>query len=174
MPPLKTSAVLLLLAVAACGKATPQVHSVGHHRVVCKPLGLALESVPTGFTASVTADVLRLTRVDGAVLTIARGTDGQASADLTAAVTAEKARLLALPSGSYLGFVELLSHLGRGYLTRGRYRQGAAEMEEIRVFAVHPREPQRAIVLSYIYSASSSSQARADEALSVLAKIMGA
>jgi len=173
MPPLKTSAVLLLLAVAACGKATPPVQSTARHRVVCKPLGLALESVPAGFTASVTADVLRLTRADGAVLTIARGTGGQASADLTAAVTAEKARLLALPSGSYLGFVELLSHLGRGYLTRGRYRQGKVEMEEIRVFAVHPREPQRAIVLSYVYPAASSKQERADQALSVLAKVTG-
>jgi hypothetical protein len=140
--------------------------------VVNKALGVSLAGVPSGFTAAPpTSDAVRLTRADGSVLVLARGTGGQAGADLAAAVAAEETRIAGLPGGRYFGAVEVLCQLGRVQLTRGRYVEDGTEREEIRVFAVHPRTRGGSLVLSYVYPASGSSRERLDQALAVLARV---
>jgi hypothetical protein len=170
-------ALLLLMMIAGGCRRAPvpppfDPNAPGPGWVVNKALGVSLAGVPPGFTAAPpAADALRLTRADGSVLVLARGTGGQAGADLTAAVAAEAARIAGLPGGRYFGVVEVLCQLGRVQLTRGRYQEGETEREEIRVFAVHPRERGHSLVLSYVYPASGSSRERLDQALAVLARI---
>jgi hypothetical protein len=176
---LTRGALLLLVIAGGCRRAPPpppfDPNAPGPGWVVNKALGVSLAGVPSGFTAAPpAADALRLTRADGSVLVLARGTGGQAGADLAAAVAAEEARIAGLPGGRYFGAVEVLCQLGRVQMTRGRYRDGGedgAEREEIRVFAVHPRERGHSLVLSYVYPASGSGRERIDQALAVLARI---
>jgi hypothetical protein len=125
--------------------------------------------VPAGFRVVLgERGTLRLTRADGGVAVIARWAGGQ---DWEAAVRAEAARIAALPRGRFLGAIPLLCQLGRVRLTRGRYEQGGTLLEEMRIFAAHPKEPKSAIVLSYVYPAASAGEERLDQALAVLQAI---
>lgn len=168
-------ALLLLMIAGGCRKApVPQYdpNAPGPGWVVNKAVGVSLAGVPPGFTAAPpAADALRLTRADGSVLALARGTGGQAGADLAAAVAAEEARIAGMPGGRYFGAVEVLCQLGRVQMTRGRYQEGGTEREEIRVFAAHPRESGRSLVVSYVYPAAGSGRERIDQTLAVLARI---
>lgn len=168
--PLRVSFLLLLISTGACRKATVstrQAAAPAPRRVESTALGIALAGVPAGFTiAPAAGEALRLERGDGGTLILFRGTDGQ-----TAAVRAEAARIGALPGGRYLGSIELLCQLGRAYLTRGQYQDKGKMIEEMRIFAAHPRAPGRCLILSSTYPAATAGRERVDQALAVLAKI---
>jgi len=66
-------------------------------------------------------------------------------------VNRRKEEMEALPGGQFFGQVELGSHLGPAFNTRGRYTgDDGAEVEEVRIFAVHP-SVNRILYMTYRY-----------------------
>jgi hypothetical protein len=71
--------------------------------------------------------------------------------NLVEAVNARKAELEKMPGGEFLGQIELGSHLGTAYSTRGRFTGEAGRtVEAVRVFAVHPTA-NRLLHMTYRY-----------------------
>ena len=152
-PSVALALVALSLALAACGRGDGDAAPAAAEptRLESPELGIAVE-VPAGapFTAAGTeGGVLRLTsegqtvegdvRLGPATLVYAAGPPQQAGVNLVEAVNQRKAELEQRPDGRFYGQVELGSHLGPAYNTRGSYVDEKGEaVEEVRIFAVHP------------------------------------
>jgi hypothetical protein len=71
--------------------------------------------------------------------------------NLVEAVNARKAELETMPGGEFLGQIELRSHLGTAYSTRGRFTdEKGRTLEAMRIFAVHPTA-NRLLHMTYRY-----------------------
>ena len=96
-----------------------------------------------------------------------------AGVNLVEAVNEQKAAIEARPDGNFLGQVQLMSEvLGNAYSTRGRYTgSGGEEIEEVKLFAVHP-SGDRLLSVTYRYRpAEGGSKARLDQAMAALGLI---
>lgn len=169
---------LLLLPLVACGpsgdggQATP---APAGEPVVNRALGLVLDDPATaGFRLDVNqGETLRLVRpaqgeFGEAVLTFELITP-LANPDLVAAVNQQKADIEARPGGTFLGQVQLGSQIGTAFSTRGRYTgDDGAEVEEIRLFAVHPGG-EKVLALTYRYNpVAGNTKTRTEEVMGAL------
>ena len=96
-----------------------------------------------------------------------------AGVNLVEAVNEQQAAIEARPDGNFLGQVQLMSEvLGNAYSTRGRYTgSGGEEIEEVKLFAVHP-SGDRLLSVTYRYRpAEGGSKARLDQAMAALGLI---
>ena len=172
---------VVLLAAAGCGPRqegmTTGVESTEPERVENPALGIALVG-PQAAGFDVVAN-------EGETLTLVRHATGEeaeatviydasppqvAGVNLVEAVNEQKAAIEARPGGSFLGQVQLMSELlGNAYSTRGRYTgSGGEEIEEVKLFAVHP-SGDRLLSVTYRYRpAEGGSKARLDQAMAAL------
>ncbi len=167
------AAAVAAVLVAACGGGPGEETAPQH--VVNQELGIALDiPADAGFTvAENRGDVLRLASAGGADLgpgtvTFAAGPLRTAGVNLVEAVNDRKQEIEAA-GGQFLGQIELGSQLGPAYSTRGRLpADGGQEVEEIRIFAVHP-SGDRLLWLTYRYTPRpGETRARVDQALEVM------
>jgi hypothetical protein len=77
-----------------------------------------------------------------------------------------------MPGGSYLGNRELVTPIGAAFTARARYQADGREVEETKVFAVHPAG-DRLLIVSYVYPAGGDSQERVQQLLLLLGEIEG-
>lgn len=174
-----TSVFLLTLLLTACGG--------GHEEGAGSPAlpanevaeGVSNEALRVSLT-SVPAS-LRVERNQGSdlVLAPADGRPGRmvvlvsepdlGGVNLPDAVNAHKAEVEER-GGVYRGQIELGGPLGAAYASRGRYPDGEVEMEDFRIFTLHPSGTEL-LTLRYTYPVPDDTEARRDELFAVLGEI---
>lgn len=172
-------ALALLLPLTACGPgggdASPAPTGPAAEPVENAALGIALDPPGgAGFELAVNqGETLRLVHSassDGEPAELTFDVwlqDG--NPNLVAAVNQQQEDVDGRPGGNFLGQVQLGSQLGTAYSTRGRYTgDDGREMEEIRVFAVHPAG-DRLLAMTYRYHPTAgASKQRTEEAMGAL------
>lgn len=162
-------AVALLLVLAACAGGGDAPAVAGEpQRVENESLGIAVV-IPPGSPFELVAN-------EGDEIRLHYSGDGEYAAgevvysafpvqdygvNLYDAVNRRKEEIEARAEGQFFGQGELGSHLGAAFNTRGRYRgEGGEEVEELRIFAVHPTV-NRILHMTYRYPpAPGQTQAR--------------
>jgi hypothetical protein len=133
-------------------------------------LGITLNSIPDGLVleANQGANLILApeTPEHGVLLRFEVGPQ-EAGVNLIAAVQNHQANIEDFPGGKYFGSTELISQLGTAFLSRGQFSSDDGEIEEARVFVIHPAD-QRLLSLIYTYPAGGDSQGRAETLLAVL------
>ena len=185
--PLALSFALLLcaavLTLGACAGGedesaeTPAAGAAGEDTsVVNEELGLRLASTPEGLVVSTNqGSDLILTPADTArpgEMKVLVTTPELGGVNLVAAVNNHKAEMEEL-GGEYRGQTELMGPLGSAYASRGRYTENGQEMEDFRVFTLHP-SGEEMITLHYLYPAPDETEVRRNELLAVLGEIEAA
>lgn len=145
--------VVILGLSFACSKPSAPERSEAT-RVENAALEIALAALPGPFEVAVN---------EGAQLELsAIGTEGPGTVifsveaetaggiNLVAEAEGTQAWFEAQPGGRYFGNLELVTHLGPAFTARGSYREGATEIEELKVFLLHP-SPNRLLTVTYRY-----------------------
>jgi len=88
-----------------------------------------------------------------------------AGVNLVEAVNQRKEELEARPDGRFYGQVELGGPLGTAYSTRGSYSESGEDVEEVRIFAVHPQGDRLLHVTLRYAPVAGQGPARVDQAL---------
>ncbi len=136
-------------------------------------LGISLASLPDAFrVATNEGDELVLVPADPQLEGSLRISVGpkKRGINLVAAVDRHKLRIEHLPAGHFLGRTELGSHLGVAFLSRGRYEEDDAQVEQVSLFVIHP-DGSRRLDLTYTYPAGDDSSERAQQLLGVFAEV---
>lgn len=94
------------------------------------------------------------------------------SVNLKALATAQKEDFESLPGGEFKGNSELVTPGGPAYTARGRYDEDGEDVEEMRVFTLHPRQ-NRPLILRFVYPEGDSTKARIDQLFAVLGELEG-
>jgi hypothetical protein len=172
--------LLLTPAATACspggaggdggGEAVPAAEPT---RVESPGLGLAL-SIPAGSGAEMEEagpEVLRVALAAtedlpaGSTVTYAAEPPQSAGVNLVEAVNQRAQEVEARPEGDFLGQLELGGPLGPAYSTRARFTEEGQEVEEIRIFTVHPAG-DRLLHMTYRYQPDPGlTKQRMDQAL---------
>lgn len=173
-------ALVLALAVVGCGGdgevgsagSSEAEGEVGGPRYESPETGIAIASVPAGFEVlGFSNGALRLSHASGARMAVSTESPELGGVNLVEAVQTHKADVLARESGDYKGQTELMSQFGSAYVSRGRYSEGGAPMEESSTFLLHP-QGDRILRIDYVYPAGEDSAARLqDELFTVLAEV---
>ena len=161
----------LALAVACGGTPEPATEAAAPaQRVENAGLGIALGSVPTGFSLATNAGETLELQPDGErpgklSFTI------QGGHNLVDAVNGHRDSTVTQPDGEYKGQIELGSHLGTAFASRGQYTgEDGATVEDFRIFVLHP-EGRGVLTLIYSYPAGDDTAARRDELLGTLGEV---
>lgn len=173
-----TLALCFTLGLGACGDGAEEPATTAEPtRLESAEVGIAVE-VPAGssFTAQGTdGGVLRLaspgeTTESGVALgpaTLVYDAEPPqvAGVNLVEAVNQRKEELEGRPNGRFYGQVELGGPLGTAYSTRGSYGEGGEDVEEVRIFAVHPQGDRLLHVTLQYAPVQGQGPARVDQAL---------
>lgn len=178
--PMGALVLMVLAASTACRQAEPPVAQNAPQRVDNPGVGISLADVPDGFRlVSNEGDRIVLerasqpgsqTQADSGRVEITATEPKKSGANLVAAVNDQKTEIEGRPEGKFEGQVELASHLGTAYLTRGRWTENGKEMEEMRLFSLHP-EGTRMLVITYTYAVSGDTRDRANQAMDILSEV---
>ena len=177
MTKLATLIALALLAACQSSSPPPEVEDLGPIRIENAALGLAIADLPSIFALSTNSgDSLELQRtgeeIEGA-LWIELETVTDDSVNLVEIVNGQRKIYEALPGGSFSGSRELMLPDGRpGYYSRGRFLEADTEVEEFRIFALHPLE-NRLLTVFYRFPAGTDSADRLNDLLLLVGEIEG-
>jgi len=164
---------LLLLGACARGQGGP---AAGGERVENPALGVAIASLPPRFRViRAGGDRIELEGTSGrgaGRVVIAAGPPETGGINLVEAVRTQKGAFEAMPGGSYLGNRELATPIGTAFTARARYQADGREVEETKVFAIHP-QGDRLLTVSYVYPAGGDSQERVQQLLLLIGEIEG-
>jgi hypothetical protein len=173
-----TLALCFAVVLAACGDGAEEAAAPAEPtRLESPEVGIAVE-VPasSSFRAQGTeGGVLRLAsegeRADSGVdlgpATVVYDAEPPqvAGINLVEAVNQRKAELEARPNGRFYGQAELGGPLGTAYSTRGVYSEGGEEVEEVRIFAIHPQGDRLLHVTLRYVPVQGQGPARVDQAM---------
>lgn len=166
----------LLLPLAACQESEPPPSPAAPQPVESPGAGLRLTDLPEGFrlvSAEEGEIVLeRKPELPPGTAVVTATSEQVAGVNLFDAVNGQKEEIEARPEGRFYGQTELGSHLGPAYLTRGRWTEDGAEMEEMRLFSLHP-QGNRMVVITYDYALSGDTKDRAEHAMEILGLVEG-
>jgi hypothetical protein len=165
----------LLLLPAGCsrqdpGEAVPDATAVTEAETTNQELGITLQSIPEGLVVEVNQGANLIlapeTPEQGVFLKFEVGPQ-EVGVNLVSAVQNHQAHIEDFPGGQYFGSTELISQLGTAFLSRGQFKSEDDEIEEARVFVIHPAG-NRLLSMIYTYPAGGDSQSRAENLLAVL------
>jgi hypothetical protein len=165
----------LLLLPAGCGRQAPDedvpdATAVAEVGTTNQELGITLQNIPEGLVVEANQDANLIlapeTPEQGVFLKFEVGPE-EVGVNLIAAVQSHQAHIEDFPGGKYFGSTELISQLGTAFLSRGQFNSEDDEIEEARVFVIHP-SGNRLLSLIYTYPAGGDSQSRAETLLAVL------
>lgn len=88
-----------------------------------------------------------------------------AGVNLVEAVNRRQDEIEARPDGRFYGQAELGGPLGTAYSTRGGYSEGGEDVEEVRIFAVHPQGDRLLHVTLRYAPVAGQGPARVDQAM---------
>jgi hypothetical protein len=173
-PPL----ILLLLgslAWTACAPKQEESTIRTPERVESESMGIAVADLPADFeVVSNQGPVLELRTVGdsaGGTLVIEVTEELAGGLDLVAAAEAMQEWFEQQPDGQYFGNLELGTPTGPAFTSRGSYRSDQGEVEELRVFALHPSE-NRMVRMTFSYPPGEG-KIRMQQLVSVLGEIEG-
>lgn len=171
-------AILCLGGLVACQTSSPpEPEEPASVRVESPGLGLAIASLPEPFEVVRNDDeTLELRPREGLPpgrLWFENGPVVEGGINLVELVKTQRAAFEALPGGSFSGNNELLLPDGRpAYYSRGRFEENGSQVEEFRIFSVHPIE-NRLLTIFYRYPAGSDSADRLNDLLLVVGEVEG-
>jgi hypothetical protein len=164
----------LLLLPAGCrqkpDEVVPETTATAAVETTNEELGITLQSIPEGMVVEVNqgANLILAPKPHehGVLLKIEVGPH-EVGVNLVAAVKDHQEHIEDFPGGKYFGSTELISHLGTAFLSRGQFRSDMDEIEEARLFVIHPAG-DRLLSLIYTYPAGDDSNGRAETLLALL------
>jgi hypothetical protein len=168
-----------LAALVACQSSSPPPAPE-------EPAAVRVESAELGIAIAALPDVFRVTSNEGGSLELSPREDlpegrlwfdngplVEGGINLVDLVNGQRAEFEALPGGSFSGNNELLLPDGRpAYYSRGRFDEAGSQVEEFRIFAIHPTE-NRLLTVFYRYPAGTDSADRLNDLLLVIGEIEG-
>ena len=175
----KTAIALALTALVGCQSSSPPPEEEEVDlpvRVENPELKLALADIPDVFALETNSGAdMRLTRVGeeitGSLWVEVAGEEVRLN--LVDIVNSQRESYENQPSGSFSGSRELMMADGRpGYYSRGRFLDGEAEVEEFRIFSIHPIQ-NRLVTIFYRYPAGTDSADRLNDLLLVAGELEG-
>lgn len=176
--PYHALALALLLTVSGCA-SEPAPETTSRPGVDNPDLGVSLASVPVGYkVVSNDAAGIHLQRTSPDApgdVWIEAAPEQVAGVNLVAAVNDQKAAIEARPDGRFYGQTGLGSAPNApasAFLTRGRYTdEGGSEVEEIRIFALHPMANRLLSVIYRFPPEGDTSQERAEQAIEIFGEV---
>ncbi|MEE2775816.1 MAG: hypothetical protein VYE73_03520 [Acidobacteriota bacterium] len=177
---IKTAAVVALTFLVACQSSSPPPEEDTADlpvRVENAQLKLALVDVPDVFDVESNSGAeLRLVRtgeeIEGS-LWIEVSDETESGINMVDLVNGQRDLYQARLGGSFSGSRELMMADGRpGYYSRGRFLDGELEVEEFRIFSIHPLE-NRLLTIFYRYPAGADSADRLNDVLLVAGEVEG-
>lgn len=174
---LVVATVAIGLSMVACqggdGAASSEPSEQAAQRVEAPKLGIALAEVPAGVeVVSMDETAIRFSPGDGVagdvVLDVRAPESG--GVNLVAAVQAHQEDIQARTDGSYHGSQELRTQLGPAFTSRGSYASADGAVQELHVYALHPRGDAMLRLLTEFPSDEDPS-ARAQTMLELLAQV---
>ena len=153
--------------------------SIAPERIENTELRIAIAGLPGGYdVAANQGDRLELVREPGlptgrAWVTIGEPVEG--GINLVDIISGQRQEFEALPGGSFNGNGELVLPDGRpAYYSRGRFQdEGGTQVEEFRIWSVHPIESNRLLAVYYRYPAAQDSAQRLEDVLLLVGEIEG-
>jgi len=173
----RLSPIVVLFGMSLVGTAcqAPPSAPAGPQRVENSELGLAIAALPEAFeVVSNQGSDLSLTAPgpNGAgSVEIGVGPTGSTAINLPAEAKATRQYFEALPEGRYFGNLELVAPIGSAFTARGAYDRDGGRVEEIRVFALHPKQ-SRLLTLTFVYPEGEGSE-RMQQLATLLGEIEG-
>lgn len=183
--PFPRSSALLLPALAltffACAREAAPPPAPALVRVELGGAGLAVASVPAAFRLVSSGPVeARFAPAPAAgapvapgelLLTVAPPT--KSGINLIQLVKDSRAEFEGRAGGEFLGQRELVVPWGSAFTARGRFAEGGGQIEELRLFALHPGDMDRLLTVVYRYpmTTAEDSSRRFGEALAVLGEL---
>ncbi len=169
-PALLAATALLVVAAAGCARQqSPAPAAPAGPAVVNADLGIALATLPEGFTVETNqASELVFAPVNPATpgrITFQVGPE-ETGVNLVAAVKAHQAQVESEPDAAYEGARELVGPLGSAFWSRAK----VDGHEEVKLFTIHP-SGNRLLTITYTYPANGDSGQRVQQALDVLAEV---
>jgi hypothetical protein len=161
---------VLLIGCLACSDTTAEPGD--DTAVVNEALDIGLEAVPPPFAVALNeAETLELVTADGSGRVDFRvGPAGQYP-NLKAEAESYGRAFAQRPVGEYHGSLELGTHWGTAYYSRGSWQAEGARREELRIFALHPEASDRLLEVTYLYPAGEG-QERVSQLFGVLAQVL--
>ena len=163
------SGLISIVALAACSQ--PPTETVETARIENQAMEIAIAAIPPGFAviseAGPTIQLERTDQADGARLTIEATAELPGGINLVAEADSMKDWFEQQPDGQYFGNLELGTPNGPAFTARGAYSSGTSQIEELRVFALHPTA-NRMLRMTYTYPPGTGK-----ERLQQLAEVLG-
>lgn len=165
------TAILVPIAITAIGCAEPPPEPAPVQRIENHELGIAIANVPSPFVIDSNEGAVLELRAPGdlseGVLFFETTDEMSGGINLVAEAESMQDWYEQQPEGQYFGNLELGTPLGPAFTSRGTYLLDGAQIEEIRVFAIHPTS-NRLLRLTYRYGPGEGK-----ERLQQLAVILG-
>jgi len=163
--------LLLLVGASSTGCSTSPQETAPAPRVENSELGIALAAVPPPFVVSTNDGPALELRAPGETSegTLFFEVTGETRGGINLIAEAEGMQdwFEQQPDGQYFGNLELGTPLGPAFTSRGSYALDGVEVEELRVFAIHPSS-NRLLRMTYRYSPGEGK-----ERLQQLAEVLG-
>lgn len=141
-PVLLVSVLLAAIVWTSCSSGSDEAAAPALERIENPSLGIAIAALPTEFAVtSNQGSVLELSTTGeaaGGALLIEATEELDGGINLVAAAEAMKDWFEQQPQGQYFGNLELGTPTGPAFTARGAYMTDTGEVEELRVFALHP------------------------------------
>lgn len=167
--------LVVALVSAGCAAKEQEVAAPTLERVESPSLGIAISALPSDFEVSSSeGQTIELTAsgevVDGTLL-IEATEELAGGINLVAAAEGMKDWFEQQPDGQYFGNLELGTPTGPAFTARGSYSTDSGEVEELRLFALHP-SANRMIRMTFSYPPGEG-KIRMQQLVAVLGEIEG-
>ena len=151
-----SAATIILVTIGlsfGCAKP-PALEQPASTRVENADLGIALAAIPQPFEVTANEAASLELSADGpagpGMVVIGVGPETVGGINLVAEAEGTQAWFEERTDGQYFGNLELVTQLGPAFTARGSYRDASEEIEELRVFMLHP-SVNRLLTVVYRY-----------------------
>ena len=161
------------ILLAACAK-TDEPAAAAPQPVANDAFNLSFHDIPEGFDVETNeGEILRLSSASEerqGTMWVEVSERSDYGIDLVGIVNSQKAQFEEREGGDYSGARKLVTPAGEAYYARGRYQEADQQVEETRVFLLHPTE-NRLVAFHYLYPAADDSAERLPELFAWVAEI---
>ena len=151
---IQTCMLVVALASGGCAAKESEVAAPTLQRVESTSLGIAIAALPSDFEVSASEgqiiELLATGEVVDGTLVIEATEELTGGINLVAAAEGMKDWFEQQPDGQFFGNLELGTPTGPAFTARGSYSTDSGEVEELRIFALHP-SANRMIRMTFRY-----------------------
>lgn len=139
---LPATIISITLSLSLACAQSPEPEQLASTRAENADLGLALAAIPEPFEVIINEGASLELSADGPTgpgrVVCGLGPETTAGINLVAEAEGSRAWFEEQVEGQYFGNLELVTHLGAAFTARGSYRDATGQIEELRVFMLHP------------------------------------